>query len=172
MIIRAPTPPVDTNHGMFHYMSPRFLYSDVLLDPAGAGMWLFDPRIVELRKSNNFFVKIISHPDTEVADRSFRLVLIDESLPTHPIPIATPANIKVRFEIKRKGIVRVESLDVGTLSVTTPKPNVRHAVIRRDEVGDVVIYKRSGGAGVAYVRKENESDGESYLPKSDLCVLL
>ncbi len=93
-------------------------------------MWLFDPRVAELRKSNEFLVKILSHPDSEIADRRDGVVLIDENPPTHPILTTTPPNVDVRIIIEKKNTERVESLDVSTLSVTTPKMNRRHVVIR------------------------------------------
>ncbi len=134
-------------------------------------MWLFDPRIAELRKSNNFLVKIIAHPDMEVADRRRGLVLIDENPPTHPILRSTPANVTVRYETGKKNEVREESLAVGTLSITLPKPNARHAVIRGEGVGDVVIYLKSAGPTKVFVRKETERRGRFELPKADICVL-
>ncbi len=137
-IVRPSTPPPLPGdelmyHGMFHCLSEMSLLR-YLLDPTGAGMWLFHPRIAELRKSNNFLVKILVHRDSEVADRREGLVLIDENPLTHPIPITTPANVSVRYEIGKKNEVRIESLAVSTLSVTLPTQYERHAVIRGKEL--------------------------------------
>ncbi len=38
-------------------------------------------------------------------------------------------------------------------------------------MGDIVIYKRSGGRDVAYVCKETDSESTMYLEKADICVL-
>ncbi len=149
----------------------RYCYSNVLLDPSGNGMWLFDPKVAELWKSNKFLVKILSHSHSEVADRRNRVVLIDENPPTHPILTTTPPNVDVLIYIKKKNIECVKSLDVSTLSVTIPKKDVQHAVIWGDGVGDIVIYKRSGGHNVAYVCKETDSESTMYLEKADICVL-
>ncbi len=134
-------------------------------------MWLFDPRVAELRKLNELLVKILSHPDSEIADRCDRVVLIDENPPTQPIPTTTPPNVDIRIIIEKKNTERVESLDVSTLSVTIPKMNRRHVVIRGDEVGNIVIYKRSNSKESAYVRKESEIRGGFYLLKSDMCYI-
>ncbi len=149
----------------------KYRYSDILLDPTGTGMWLFHPRIAELRKSNNFLVKILVHRDSEVADRREGLVLIDENPLTHPIPITTPANVAVRYEIGKKNEVRVESLPVDTLGITLPTQKERHAVIRGKGVGDIVIYVKSAGPKKASVRKETERRGGFELAKADMCVL-
>ncbi len=175
-IARSPTPPGPEeeepwNHGIYFIACSRCFYPNVLLDPAGDGMWLFDPKIAELRKSNNFLVKIIAHSSTEVADRRDGVVLADRNPPTHPIPRSTPANVTVRYEIKKKDIVREESLPVGTLCVTLPKPKAQHAVIRGEGVGNIVIYLKSDGPDTAHVRKENDRRGGFDMSKADMCVI-
>ncbi len=114
---------------------------------------------------------MLVHRDSEVADRREGLVLIDENPLTHPILRSTPANVTVRYEIGKKNEVRKESLAANTLSITLPKPDARHAVIRGEGVGDVVIYLKSAGPKEVFVRKETQRRGRFKLPKADICVL-
>lgn len=131
-------------------------------------MWLFDACLTDLRKSNVFFVKIDSHPNSEVAGRREGKVLIDPNPLFHPLLKTVPPNVKVQYEIKKKKEMHIESLPVHSLSVTKPKPRGRHAVISGDRAGEVVIYVKSDGVG-GQVYKEGDREDVFYIAKSHLC---
>lgn len=133
-------------------------------------MWLFDEQIAALRRTNDFFVKIEQHSDSEVAGRREGKVLSDPNAPTHPIPTSSPATVRVLFEIKKKNETRVEELPASSLAITTPKVKRRHAVIRGDRKGEVVIYLKSD-RDRAQVHEEHLRKNISYISKSDLCCI-
>lgn len=133
-------------------------------------MWLFDVQIAALRKTNDFLVKIEQHPDSEVAGRREGRVLFDQKPLTHPIPRSFPANVRVQFEIKKKNETRIEELPASSLAITTPKVKRRHAVLRGDRKGEVVIYLKSD-KDRAQVHEEQARRNIFYIPKSDLCCI-
>lgn len=153
-------------------LSLKTFLTVALADPEVTGMWFFDARVAELRKRNNFVVGIADHPDSEIASRRTGTVLSDSNPPTHPMPSSVLANVTVKIEIAKKNETRIESLPVHTLKVSGPKAKKRHAVIRGEHIGAVVVYIKSAGADDAYVYMEDNPSEKTYLKKADICQLV
>ena len=133
-------------------------------------MWLFEPKIAELRKTNHFVVKIESHPNAEVSGQRDGKVLADPIPQTHPLSRSVPATVSVEYTTKRNKEVCREALSVATLGVSKPKPKARHVLISGNRMGEIVIYVRSVGDS-AQVHKEDSRDDVFYVVKSEMCLL-
>ena len=134
-------------------------------------MWLFDPRVAALRRTNYFLIKIESHPDAEVSGRREGRVLVDANPPSSPLPISVSTSVLVEYNVKKRNETRTELLPVSSLSITKrPKVKGRHAVISGPRTGEVVVYVRSDGEG-AQVRNENDRREVFYVSKAALCII-
>lgn len=87
------------------------------------------------------------------------------------MPTSLLANVTVQIEIATKNKTRIESLPVHTLKVPGPKAKKRHAVIRGEHVGKVVVYIKSASPDDAYVYMEENQSEKTYIKKADICQL-
>lgn len=133
-------------------------------------MWIFDKAIATLRKSYKFRVKIETHEKSDISGRHVCHVQKDEYPLTHPLPRLIPP--KVLVEYTARGVNCTESIDVRCLQTTRLVTKGKHAVIRGDRVGQIVIHKKTEAPlAQVYVEGTDRSKDAFRIDTSFLCVI-
>lgn len=141
-----------------------------LLDRDGEGMWLFDPKIANLRKMYSFAVKIEIHRDRDVAGRRVGKVLPVDIPQQHPILSTLPVNVPVEYT-NAEGRKVMELMPAYNLRVGQVKSKARLAIIKGNRTGEVVIHARTDGPDCRVYYEGNRSRDAFRIPKSDVCVI-
>jgi len=164
-IVRARTPPVPLDESLNGLdLEPEYH------DPTEEGMWLFHPKISELRKLWKFVVKIESHQDPDVSGRREGHVTTDQNAPALPLLKSYEPKVPVAFtDNKRRK--RTESLTVNSLRNTKPRTGKRHAIIHGDRTGLIVIHLKTDVDDARVVEEGVDRKLGFYISKSHLCAV-
>ena len=131
-------------------------------------MWLFDERIALLRKTHCFLVKIAAHENPEVSGRRDGKVSADPNPLQHPILMTSSTDVEVKYHNQNKHFV--EKMPTRNLAPKL-KSKARHAIIKGDKTGDVVIHLKTDGPD-ARVHLEGTPMKEGFrIVKEHICLI-
>lgn len=138
-------------------------------------MWLFDRRIAELRKKYSFLIKIEDHRDRDVSGRRVGKVLPDATAcdaNARTLPLRKSENTDVMVEFQRgNGRICVEAMPATKLVAGQLKKKGRHAVIKGDRAGSVVMHLKTDLLD-ARVHLEGRSTKDGFrVKKGELCAI-
>lgn len=137
-------------------------------------MWLFDPRLLSLRKTHYFIVKIDSHPDADVSGRREGKVFPEPEFRARYLPLLETVSLDVKVEYSKQAGTEIitDLMSVTNLSPAQLRLGARAAIIRGDRVGNIVIYQKPfGEVAKVYVEGTNSRTQGFRVKKKDLCLV-
>lgn len=113
-------------------------------DERGPMMWIFHPKVADLRRTHKIVVKIKSHVSQSSVGRNADVCEM-EAAPRHPLDPSKPATVEIEHSNNSQNVVR-EEVDVNSLTLPA-RLNSKglNVVIDYDSpyFGEIVQHKRT-----------------------------
>lgn len=132
-------------------------------------MWLFDPRVAEIRKEYDVLVKIkVLDGDASAGRRTASVMKTEEPQSLSQLTVHAPAQVTIEYTDK-KGRNKTVDIEARALDIQDPKNGCELVVIKGEHMGRIVRHAKTQGDKVRVHLTNGNEKKTVTLQKANVC---